>query len=838
MAKLKIEDLAYIAMEGGGASGVVYNGAIKALEEKLKEKYPQVPGSSGALLDYYDGQNSKGLKIKGIAGSSAGAINAFALALGLSAQQIDEDIMQKVSFIDFLSEYDEGRYRMIGADGELLIGGGRKPLGKIRNQFTFGKKVNANFWAVTSRNLFLNLITRALFAGVSDTVQEFSRLFGRTQNNPRLNAFLDETIGQTGYGENTAFSAIQNGLNLLIGGDGSGVANDVTQNPDNRNKARFNLFSSMLWNRGLLWVLRKIFKMDPKHTGMKINYRSIGNLIWDRGFFSGFIVREFFMDLVIYSALNNTHFHRQLTNPEWNKNSNSKLGNNVLTFEHLKESLLSIGKKAENQNDEKGNKGFEFLYRRKRKSSFSKNLTADEKKTLNILIDFIQKMNFAQFYELTGVHFGVCVSNFSTDQPLYFSHDYSPNFIVIEAVAASMTIPPAIKPLYNEMNVVEQEQKISYTHTLIIKEKDNQKRITTQKMFFDKNGKFSNSDYYELEMVVKKHLQNIAIKKNNYIDLNNKIGSAGYLQLLRKEVLQNPKDESMTVTIEDQEYVFQKNLLLFFYNAAYKGLLIDGGYRNNIPYNFFREEGFYDISKRSDKNSADNALIKYLASRWREGFYDASDASDNGAAANVLKHVLALKLDNSFPLSTQSQFYRVCETLRAKHGKAIFKHSIALMKKSFEDQKTIELIIKEYLTASNAALVEFYTKNTDAIKEIVNTLQGTIKTLVPIDGYGSSKDINYCLKKSAVALLDKYFAEDEHAPWSKNKAILSTAMEGYEFGTGDGQIRYMSDHNYIIPLYNYGVSTFDFNFKEKLMPLVKLANKHSENALKNYFQSN
>lgn len=29
----------------------------------------------------------------------------------------------------------------------------------------------------------------------------------------------------------------------------------------------------------------------------------------------------------------------------------------------------------------------------------------------------------------------------------------------------------------------------------------------------------------------------------------------------------------------------------FFYNAQFKGLLIDGGYFNNIPFNYFREQG-------------------------------------------------------------------------------------------------------------------------------------------------------------------------------------------------------------------------------------------------------
>lgn len=798
MSKLLITDLKYIALEGGGASGVVYNGAIGELEDTLKKNYSLVEESNGALLDYVDAGSSCDIKdyipkIKGVAGSSAGAINAFAIALGLSSKQIEEDIMQKVDFSIFLTEYDAGLYRMVGEDGELKVGKGRKPLGSKKAKFEFGKKTtkfsfggNGRFVgkiiSTSSRVLFLNIIMRVITSGIVSTVEDIFRLIGRRRDHSELNELGDVLLGESEENSNPATRGILNIVRMALSADSSGLSRNVYDErgttPDNRNKGRFNILVSMLSTQLLLSVLRYC-KLNPKKIKMKVNLRSISNLIWDRGLFSGFTVREYFMDLVVLSATRNTHFQRKLIEYSGDK-----------SFVNDKDALSNFGKK------------FEFFYR-KGKTKLDEN----EKRVINgKLIPFIEKMTFKQFYDITGVTFGVCVSNFSTDQPLYFSHEYTPDFIVIEAVAASMTIPPAIKPLYNEMNVVKPVSKyISVTVN------------NTDRDFTDNEGNFKNSDFYELQGIVKKYLQKIAIQKNQYIDLNNSIGSNSFLQLLREEAFKINTEKIVFKDDTEIEYKFCEDLFIFFYNAAYKGLLIDGGYRNNIPYNFFREKGFNNMGADLEK-----------------------------AQPNFLKEVIALKLDNSFPVEVKSIIYKKFEEIRSYYGKqdrfskSMFKILMSLIRESHETDKSIELLIKEKIAEEPSELL--YRTHGEKLKVQFKSIKEVIESVVPISKYERNKSkgitdktIEGCLVKIAEMFAEHYLLENEHKPWSVNKNILMTTMEGYEFGTGDGQIRYMSDHNFIIPLYTYGVSTFDFDFKKELMPLVKLSQEKSRAAIDKYF---
>ncbi len=67
---MKAENIDYIAMEGGGGKGIVYLGAIRALE--MKGKLP---------LDKNSKTNNAN-SLKGMGGSSAGAITTYILALG------------------------------------------------------------------------------------------------------------------------------------------------------------------------------------------------------------------------------------------------------------------------------------------------------------------------------------------------------------------------------------------------------------------------------------------------------------------------------------------------------------------------------------------------------------------------------------------------------------------------------------------------------------------------------------------------------------------------------------------------------------------------------------
>lgn len=56
----------------------------------------------------------------------------------------------------------------------------------------------------------------------------------------------------------------------------------------------------------------------------------------------------------------------------------------------------------------------------------------------------------------------------------------------------------------------------------------------------------------------------------------------------------------------------------------------------------------------------------------------------------------------------------------------------------------------------------------------------------------------------------------------------------YSYGAKRGQIRDMSDHNNIIPLYDYGIGTYDFDM-DKVKVLVDLAQLKAKEAVEKYF---
>jgi hypothetical protein len=66
------------------------------------------------------------------------------------------------------------------------------------------------------------------------------------------------------------------------------------------------------------------------------------------------------------------------------------------------------------------------------------------------------------------------------------------------------------------------------------------------------------------------------------------------------------------------------------------------------------------------------------------------------------------------------------------------------------------------------------------------------------------------------------------------RPIIDIAFTGYAYGAKRGQIRDMSDHNNIIPLYDYGVGTYDFDLK-KVAILADLAQKVAEDSVNEYF---
>jgi len=126
MTPLTPEEIKYLSFSGGGGKGIVYLGVVKALEEiyagmnrrnsarikrKMREVNPPVEGGGNDVLQpdldeiLVTAKRSKPLfrishppamrPLKGISGSSAGAITAFMLAMGMSATDFDNELKKE-----------------------------------------------------------------------------------------------------------------------------------------------------------------------------------------------------------------------------------------------------------------------------------------------------------------------------------------------------------------------------------------------------------------------------------------------------------------------------------------------------------------------------------------------------------------------------------------------------------------------------------------------------------------------------------------------------------------------------------------------------------------------
>lgn len=71
-------------------------------------------------------------------------------------------------------------------------------------------------------------------------------------------------------------------------------------------------------------------------------------------------------------------------------------------------------------------------------------------------------------------------------------------------------------------------------------------------------------------------------------------------------------------------------------------------------------------------------------------------------------------------------------------------------------------------------------------------------------------------------------------PWEIPRPILDIAFTGYAYGAKRGQIRDITDHKYIISLYDYGVGTYDFEL-EKVKALADFAQEAAQTKLDKYF---
>ncbi len=91
------------------------------------------------------------------------------------------------------------------------------------------------------------------------------------------------------------------------------------------------------------------------------------------------------------------------------------------------------------------------------------------------------------------------------------------------------------------------------------------------------------------------------------------------------------------------------------------------------------------------------------------------------------------------------------------------------------------------------------------------------------------------MKRLAIEAIKIYERKHATAPWKQPVRITTTALDGYGYGNEKGQVRNITDHNQILPLYDCGVSTFDFDMK-KVLPMIKMAQDQAEEHTFGFFK--
>ncbi len=97
------------------------------------------------------------------------------------------------------------------------------------------------------------------------------------------------------------------------------------------------------------------------------------------------------------------------------------------------------------------------------------------------------------------------------------------------------------------------------------------------------------------------------------------------------------------------------------------------------------------------------------------------------------------------------------------------------------------------------------------------------------------KPIDHKAILNLISAMVKSYKNNKATSWLKKKSILTIALEGYSFGAERGQIRGISDHNHIIPLYDYGVGVYDFDMS-KVKPMIALSKQESEKHVNEFFK--
>lgn len=254
MAKISNpKDVEYLVFQGGGGKGVAYLGALEALEEL------------GILP--FNSQNSNS-NLKGIAGTSAGAITALLIAMGYTTKEIDENFLSKSDlFTSFFDQPENSSYRTVNSFNSP---GRSNRSVNIDLNMTFKDFIN-NSKEMSIDNPFIRpfvvLLTELLL------------------NSNFLNNLMDAPAHEVIFGLLKGFDSI----------DSSAATGKLLGAP--LKHVGMNSLLTCIIN----WFINLIMpNLDPEDrhalldTLLQKPYDYLYNLIFDRGIFPGFSVRKFF----------------------------------------------------------------------------------------------------------------------------------------------------------------------------------------------------------------------------------------------------------------------------------------------------------------------------------------------------------------------------------------------------------------------------------------------------------------------------------------------------------------------------------------------------------------
>ncbi len=246
-------DVGYLVFQGGGGKGVAYAGALKALEEM-------------GILPIRAGANSH---LKGIAGTSAGAISALMLAMGYTSDEIDERFLSDPDmFTVFFDGPDNDSYRIVSAFNSP---GRSERSVHINVNETFADFLN-HIGEFSLKNPALRIVGVTIMALINKH-SGFHSLLGRPAPEGLLLIFksLDQSLRDTLGGR-------------IVGSLGQ---NDIAG-------AIVDMYLEIL--KYVLFLF--LFDSDEANAALKKlgehKNQYLYNLFFDLGLFPGFTVREFF----------------------------------------------------------------------------------------------------------------------------------------------------------------------------------------------------------------------------------------------------------------------------------------------------------------------------------------------------------------------------------------------------------------------------------------------------------------------------------------------------------------------------------------------------------------